>query len=169
MEIDFDDKIRALIVLAYLPNNWEAMRIVMSNSAGKSKLKYDNIRYLILSKEVRRRDAGTNNAQDQALAMENSGRNRSGGLNDRAKSNDRSQSKGRSQFKEMRECFHCGKKGHKKRNCWHWNKEQIEEKDEKNIAAVVFHEDVLMLSLEEQKCEHVAKNDVEWVVNSAAS
>ena len=67
-----------------------------------------------------------------------------------------------------------GKKGRIKRNCWHWNKEQIEEKDEKsddekNTAAVVFHEDVLMLSLEEQKCEHVAKNDVEWVVDSAAS
>ena len=26
-----------------------------------------------------------------------------------------------------------------------------------------------MLSLEEQKCEHVAKNDVEWVVDSAVS
>ena len=81
--------------------------------------------------------------------MENRGRNRSRGLDDRAKSNDRSQSKGRSQFKEMRECFHCGKKGHIKRNCWHWNKEQTEEKDEKNAAAVVFYEDVLMLSLEE--------------------
>ena len=74
----------------------------------------------------------------------------------------------------MRECFHCGKKGHIKRNCWHWNKEQTEEKDEKNdneknIVAIVFDEDVVMLSLEEQKCEHVAKNDVEWIVNSAAS
>ena len=51
---------------------------------------------------------------------------------------------------------------------------QIEEKDEKNddeknTAAVVFHEDVLMLSLEEQKFQHVAKNDVEWVVDSTAS
>ena len=67
-----------------------------------------------------------------------------------------------------------GKNGHMKRNCWHWNKEQTEEKDEKNddeknTAAVVFHEDVLMLFLEEQKCEHVAKNDVEWVVDSTTS
>ena len=30
-------------------------------------------------------------------------------------------------------------------------------------------EDVVMLSLEQQKCEHVAKNDVEWVVDSATS
>ena len=62
MEIDFDDEIRAVIVLAYLPNSWEAMRMVMSNSAKKNKLKYDDIRDLILSEEVRRRDAGIKNA-----------------------------------------------------------------------------------------------------------
>ena len=35
IEIDFDDEIRALIVLASLPNNWEAMRMAVSNSTGK--------------------------------------------------------------------------------------------------------------------------------------
>ena len=30
-------------------------------------------------------------------------------------------------------------------------------------------EDVVVLSIEEQKCDHVANNDVEWVVDSAAS
>ena len=30
-------------------------------------------------------------------------------------------------------------------------------------------EDVLVLSIEEQKCEYVVKNDVEWVVDSAVS
>ena len=29
-------------------------------------------------------------------------------------------------------------------------------------------EDVVVLSIEEQKCEHVTNNDVEWIVNSAA-
>ena len=111
VEIDFDDEIRALIILASLPNSWEAIRMAVSNSAGKSKLKYDDIQDLILSEEVHRRDASTNNAQDQALVMENRGRNRSRGLDDWAKSNDKSQSKARSQFKEMRECFHCGKIG----------------------------------------------------------
>ena len=35
VEIDFDDEICALIVLASLPNSWEAMRMVVSNSTGK--------------------------------------------------------------------------------------------------------------------------------------
>jgi hypothetical protein len=43
VEIEFDDEIHALIVLAFLPNNWEAMRMAVSNSAGKGKLKYDDI------------------------------------------------------------------------------------------------------------------------------
>ena len=30
-------------------------------------------------------------------------------------------------------------------------------------------EDVVVLFVQEQKCEHVANNDVEWVVDSAAS
>ena len=32
--------------------------------------------------------------------------------------------------------------------------------NEKNAAVVMIDEDVVMLSLEEKKCEHVAKNDV---------
>ena len=52
MEIDFDDEIRTLIVLTSLPNNWEAMRMVVSNFAGKRKLKYDDIQNLILSEKV---------------------------------------------------------------------------------------------------------------------
>jgi hypothetical protein len=41
VEIDFDNEIRALIVFASLPNSWEAMRMAVSSSAGKSKFKYE--------------------------------------------------------------------------------------------------------------------------------
>ena len=43
VEIEFDVEVRVFILLTSLPNNWEAIRIVVSNSAGKSKLKYDDI------------------------------------------------------------------------------------------------------------------------------
>ena len=57
IEIDFDDEIRALIVLVSLPNSWEVMRMAVSNSTGKEKLKYNDIQDLILAEEIRRRDA----------------------------------------------------------------------------------------------------------------
>ena len=37
VEIDFDDEILALIVLASLPNSWEVMKMAISNSIGKEK------------------------------------------------------------------------------------------------------------------------------------
>ena len=43
VEIDFDDEVCALIVLASLPNSWEAMRMAVSNSIGNEKLKYNDI------------------------------------------------------------------------------------------------------------------------------
>ena len=43
MGIEFDDEVRALILLASLPNSWKAMRMAVSNSTGKSKLKYGDI------------------------------------------------------------------------------------------------------------------------------
>ena len=43
VEIDFDDETCALIILASLPNNWETMRMTVSNSTGKEKLKYNDI------------------------------------------------------------------------------------------------------------------------------
>ena len=164
--IEFDDEVRALILLACLPNNWELMRMAVSNSAGKSKLKYDDIQDLILSEEVCRRDVNIDNAQDEAFVTENESRGRSKGPNDR-KFNGKLQSRDRSQFKKTRECFNCGKKGYLKRDCWHWNKEQNEGKyekndSEKNTTTAIIDEDFI----EEQKCKHVVNNDVEWAVNS---
>ena len=51
----------------------------------------------------------------------------------------------------MREYLHCEQKGYIKRNYWHLNKEQTEDKDKKNdnkknTIVVMFDEDVLMLS-----------------------
>ena len=74
VEIDFDDEIRALIVLTSLPNSWEAMRIAVSNSAGKSRLSYKDVRDLVLSEEVRKKDAGETFGSGTALNLEAKGR-----------------------------------------------------------------------------------------------
>ena len=70
VEIDFDDEIRALIVLASLPNSWEAMRMAVNNSIGKEKLKYNDIRDLIPVEEICRRDADETSRSGSALNLE---------------------------------------------------------------------------------------------------
>ena len=74
VEIDFDDEIRALILLASLSNSWEAMRMAVSNSTGKAKWKYDDIRDLVLAEEVRRKDSGELLGSGSALNVDYRGR-----------------------------------------------------------------------------------------------
>ena len=85
VEIDFDDEIHALIILASLPNSWEAMRMTVSNSTRKEKLKYNDIRDLILAKEIRKRNVGETLGFGFALNLET-----------RGKGNDRNSNRGRS-------------------------------------------------------------------------
>ena len=113
IEIDFDDEIRALIVLVSLPNSWEAMRMAVSNSTGKEKLKYNDIQDLILAEEICRRDAGETSGSDSALNLETRGRD-----NDRHSNRGRSKSKNsnwnrsKSRSGQQVQCWNCGKKGH---------------------------------------------------------
>ena len=79
VEIDFNDEIRALIVLASLPNSWEAMKMTIRNSTGKEKLKYNDIGDLILAEEIRRRDAGETLRSGSVLNLET--RSRGNGKN----------------------------------------------------------------------------------------
>ena len=88
VEIDFDDEIRVLIVLASLPNSWEAIRMAVSNSTGKEKLKYNDIQDLILAEEIRRRDASETSGSGSTLNLETRGRG-----NDRNSNRSRSKSK----------------------------------------------------------------------------
>ena len=125
--------------------------MTVSNSVKKDGLKYDDIRDLILSEKVRRRDTGIDNLEEQALVIKNRGRSRSNERNDWVTFNDRSKSRDRDQFKETRECFHCGRKGHIRMNCWHLKKkkkpEDKEQKndDEKDTTTVVTDEGVVGL------------------------
>jgi hypothetical protein len=70
VKIDFYDEIRVLIILASLPNSWEAMRMAVSNSAGKIKLKYEDIQDLILSEGVRSRDVDETSSSSSTLNLE---------------------------------------------------------------------------------------------------
>ncbi|KAB5537804.1 hypothetical protein DKX38_015337 [Salix brachista] len=154
VEIEFDDEIRALIILASLPNSWEAMRMVVSNSAGKSKLNYDDIRDLILAEEVRRRDSGEISGSRSALNVDSRGRAQNRNLN-RGRSKSRGISKSR--LGHQATCWNCGKTGHIKRNC------KNPRKAGNDNANVVTEEvqDALLLAV------HSPVED--WILDSGAS
>ena len=50
------------------------MRIAVSSSIGKEKLKYNDRRDLILVEEIRRKDAGESSGSGSALNLETRGR-----------------------------------------------------------------------------------------------
>ena len=70
VKIDFANEIHALIVLACLPNSWEAMTIII----GKEKLKNNDIQDLIMAKENCRRDVDETSGSGSALNLEIRGR-----------------------------------------------------------------------------------------------
>ena len=95
VEIDFDDEICALIVLAFLPNSWETMRMAVSNSMGKEKLKYNDMQDLILVEEIHRRDAGETSGSGSVLNLET--RDRGNDINsNRGRSKSRNSNRNRS-------------------------------------------------------------------------
>ena len=76
--------------MASLPNSWEAMRIAVRNPTGKEKLKYNDIRDLVLAKEIRRRDAGETLGSGSTLNLETRGRG-----------NDKNSNRGRSKSRNF--------------------------------------------------------------------
>lgn len=73
-EIEFDDEVCALILLASLPISWEPMRETVSNSVGNQKLKFVDVRDRILGEEVQRIDTGEASTSS-TYNVENRGRN----------------------------------------------------------------------------------------------
>jgi len=98
-----------LIVVSSLLDSWEGLRAVVTNSVGKTKLNCDDIRNLILSEEIRKKD--TKSVTDSnALTVQSKGRGRT--FNKRS-------NHGRSKLrnpKEM-ECYFSHEKGQIKYDC----------------------------------------------------
>ena len=59
MGVNFDEEIRALLILCSLPERWNGLVMAMSNSIpGSSTLKYDDVIGVILIEETCRKSSG---------------------------------------------------------------------------------------------------------------
>ena len=159
VEIDFDDEIFALIVLASLPNSWKAIRMAVSNSTGKEKLKYNDIRDLILVEEFRRRDASETSGSGFALNLETRGRGNDKNSNrDRSKSRNYNRNKSKSRSGQQVQRWNCGKASHVRRQCKSPKKKN--EDDSANAVTEEVH-DALLLAVDSPLDD--------WVLDSGAS
>ena len=78
VKVNFDDEVRALLILWSLPRSWNSLVMVVSNSVpGSGTLKFDDIVVVILSKEMRRKSMGKTSGN--ALTMERRGKQRERG------------------------------------------------------------------------------------------
>ena len=94
------------------------MRMAISNSTGKEKLKYNDIRDLILAEEICRRDAGETSGSDSALNLETRGRGNNRNSNrDKSKSRNSNRNKSKSRSGQQVQYWNCGKIGHFRNQC----------------------------------------------------
>ena len=58
VDINFEDKIKALILMSSLPESWDTVVATINSSRGSEKLKFDEIRDVFLSESIRKREVG---------------------------------------------------------------------------------------------------------------
>jgi hypothetical protein len=160
VKVDFDDEVRALLILCSLPESWNGLVMAVSNSvSGSNTLKFDDVVGVILSEEMRRKSTGETSGN--ALNMESRGRQKDRGKSSGNRGNSR---KGRSKSRLGKiECWNCGKKGHLKKDYRAPKKQrdgQQERNQEANVTGDVL-QDALILSV-----DNISES---WVVDSGAS
>ena len=160
IKVNFDDEVRALLILCSLSEIWNGLVMAVSNSASRSNtLKFDDVVGVILSEEMRRKSTGETSGN--VLTMERKGRQNERGRilrnHDKYK-----KGKSKSRFRKI-ECWNCGKKGHLKKDCRAPKKKgerREETTQEVNVAGDVL-QDALILALN--------NTSDYWVVDLGAS
>ena len=112
MDINFEDEIKALILMSSLPESWDTVVAVINSSRGSDKLTFDEIRDVVLSESIRKREIG--DSSGNPLSVDQRGISKSKGpSNGRSKSRNRRKSPNKPNVK----CWSCGEKGHFRADC----------------------------------------------------
>ena len=113
--IEFGDEVRALILLSSLSESRNAIVTIVSSSTGSNKLKFGDVRGLLLSEEIRRKESGESSTS-LVLHTESRGRNSTRGKGQSRSKSKRSRSRNPSISNNSKtvECWNCGKTRHYK-------------------------------------------------------
>ena len=133
--------------------------MVVSNSTGKEKLNYNDIRDLILAEEIRIRDVGETSGSGSALNLETRGSGNNKNSNrGRLKSRNSNRNRSKSRSGQQVQCWNCGKTGHFRNQC-----KSPKKKNEDDSTNTVIEEvqDALLLAIDSPLDD--------WVLDSGAS
>jgi len=74
VKVKFEEEVRALLVLCSLPERWNSLVMVVSNSvSGSNTLKFDDVVGVILSEEIQRKSS-RGSTSSSVLNVESKGR-----------------------------------------------------------------------------------------------
>ncbi|GJR07388.1 retrovirus-related pol polyprotein from transposon TNT 1-94 [Tanacetum coccineum] len=131
VDIKFDDEVQALLLLSSLPESWPCTVTAIRGSTETTKLKFDNIRDLILRKDIRRKTSGE--YSNSLLSAEDKGRGRKqDGGQKQNRSRSKSKKRGQSKNRQDITCWNCNQKGHFRNQC---SKPATSRDKEVNMAA----------------------------------
>ena len=107
VEIDFEDEIKALILMSSLHKLWDIVVVVISSSQRSEKLKFDEIQDVVLSESIPKREIGESSGS--VLSVDQRGRSKS-----KVSNKGQSKSKNRKIFSNRPNvmCWSCGEDGH---------------------------------------------------------
>ena len=167
LSIKIEEEVKALLLLAGLPDSWDSYAATISNAKGKDALAVSDVVSALLDEESRRGIGSSSSKQnDNLLNFQTRGRSQSRGrsqFRDRSKSRPRSKSRQGREKSFNRSCWTCGKPGHIARFCKvsKVHDEQQDERDEVNFSNHGENTDLLLLA--------TTARDDSWVVDTGAS
>ena len=163
--LSLDNETLACLLLGSLPNSWNTLVVSLGNSVPKEKVMLDMVRNSLFNEKIRRKDIV--GKTHMPLSRRTTGRRKIRGPFAHNKSRGRSKSRGKIKY------YHCGKIGHMERNCkilkQGGDKSHKQKYDKNTIATTSTNDDEVTLLCNQEYCCYVVEQDVEYVVDSAAS
>ncbi|KAJ0084768.1 hypothetical protein Patl1_29612 [Pistacia atlantica] len=157
------------ILFQSLPDSYDQLIINLTNNVPTDYLVFDELAAAVLEEESRRKnkeDRSASSQQADALLMM---RKRS---MERGSSGSHNHGRSKSRSKKNVKCYHCGKKGHVKKDCWHHKKSTKKTPKATNsqgcVASTFDDGEILFIEAETDSKGKKQLTDV-WILDSGAT